>query len=189
MTQTHWAMATDNENRDIDPKPQSVTRSKRLYDSAQARGTQYYERGKFWVENVDPAYPEGRDDRMVQALPGGRRPAVRRSAHGVPLPHAGSAVDRRDELRLQGSRGARGAPRPAIASERDDQRPPAVRAGRLGWPQILGGAACGHQPVLLRRRLRPCAPARPCALLGARSAQERTARPGHVLRDHRRRWS
>jgi uncharacterized BrkB/YihY/UPF0761 family membrane protein len=52
-------MATDNENREIDPKPQSVTRSKRLYDSAQARGTQYYERGKFWVENVDPASRQG----------------------------------------------------------------------------------------------------------------------------------
>jgi membrane protein len=49
-------VAADNENRDVDPEP---GRSKRLYDSAQARGTQYYERGKFWVENVDPATPHG----------------------------------------------------------------------------------------------------------------------------------
>ncbi len=52
-------MPTDSENRPTDPQPQHAGRSKRLYDSAQARGTHYYERGKFWVENVDPATPQG----------------------------------------------------------------------------------------------------------------------------------
>ena len=52
-------MTTDNRNRDVDPKPQSVKRSKRLYDSAQARGTRYYERGRFWVDNLDPATRKG----------------------------------------------------------------------------------------------------------------------------------
>jgi membrane protein len=52
-------VTTDNRNSDVDPKPQSVKRSKRLYDSAQARGTHYYERGRFWVDNLDPATRKG----------------------------------------------------------------------------------------------------------------------------------
>jgi membrane protein len=54
-------MPTDTENRDTDskPKPERAARSKRLYGSAQARGTKYYERGRFWVDNVDPASMPG----------------------------------------------------------------------------------------------------------------------------------
>ena len=179
-------MPTDDENRDIDPKPQRLERPKRLYRLGPGSRDPLLRARLVLGREPGSGYSEGRDDRMVQALPGSRRPAVRRSAHRVLLPHADSAADRRDELRLQESRRACDSPRPALAPERDDRRPRPLRAGRLGRPQVLGDAARDHQPVLLRRRLRPRAAARPRAFLGPRSAQERTARPEPVLRDPRR---
>ncbi len=46
-------------NSDVDQKSQRLERPKRLYGSAQARGTRYYERGRFWVESQDPASTPG----------------------------------------------------------------------------------------------------------------------------------
>ena len=39
------------------PKPSSRTR--RVYDSAQTRGTETYERGRLWIANQDPASHKG----------------------------------------------------------------------------------------------------------------------------------
>ena len=49
----------DGENPNSDAKPQRLARSKRVYGSAQQRGTHYVTRGKFWVESRDPASVDG----------------------------------------------------------------------------------------------------------------------------------
>ena len=51
---------SDGENPNTDPSPpQRLARSKQLYRSAHARGTDYANRGKFWVDTRDPASVHG----------------------------------------------------------------------------------------------------------------------------------
>ena len=51
---------SDGETPNTDPSPpQRLARSKQLYRSAHARGTDYANRGKFWVDTRDPASVHG----------------------------------------------------------------------------------------------------------------------------------
>ncbi len=49
----------DKDPRPPSPAQESSSRTRRVYDSAQGRGTEAYERGRFWIENQDPASRKG----------------------------------------------------------------------------------------------------------------------------------
>ena len=155
------------------PKPSSRTR--RVYDSAQTRGTEAYERGRLWIANQDPASRKGATIGWVRRYQAadGQLYAVLLSAYLfltlVPLLLVYL------ELPVQRSRGTGEAGRTAAPA--GGKHLEALRDGPFGGvrAQALGGADRRRRPLLLRARLRPGPAARARPLLGVRPAQARRA--------------